>query len=174
MRFRARRPSGLRGCAPKQWRTTTVPEPDPANIPLDRVKRKFDQGLLDAVWVGDITYIRTWTGWLDLATGIDAHPRRAVGWAPAAPLAPRLVRSAPPRRNHPLAARRFESALSRSKISRAVIKNCDQSEPLVDGTPDIRESKVTASRRALATALNCASSTWWALRPSSTRTCKAM
>ncbi len=56
------RASGLRGCAPKQWRTTTVPEPDPANIPIDRVKRQFDQGRLDAVWVGDITYIRTWAG----------------------------------------------------------------------------------------------------------------
>lgn len=58
---------GIHGCAPRQWRTTTVPEPDPDNIPTDRVKRHFDQGRLDAVWVGDITYIRTWSGWLYLA-----------------------------------------------------------------------------------------------------------
>lgn len=49
------RDRGLRGCAPRQWRLTTVPEPDPANVPIDRVKRRFDQGRLDAVWVGDIT-----------------------------------------------------------------------------------------------------------------------
>jgi putative transposase len=75
------RAHGLRGCAPAQWRTTTIPEPDPANIPVDRVQRNFDQGRLDAVWVGDVTYIRTWEGWLYLATVIDAHSRRVIGWA---------------------------------------------------------------------------------------------
>jgi len=33
------------------------------------------------VWVGDITYLRTWEGWLYLATVIDAHSRRVIGWA---------------------------------------------------------------------------------------------
>lgn len=75
------RVNGLRGCAPRPWRTTTQPEPDPNNIPLDRVSRWFDQGRLDAVWVGDVTYIRTWEGWLYLATVIDAHSRRVIGWA---------------------------------------------------------------------------------------------
>ena len=37
--------------------------------------------------------------------------------------------------------------------------------PLVDGTPTTRGSRATASRRARATALNCASTMWWALRP---------
>jgi len=50
------RSSGLRGVAPRQWRTTTVPEPDLANIPVDRVQRQFDHGRLDAVWVGDILH----------------------------------------------------------------------------------------------------------------------
>jgi putative transposase len=27
------------------------------------------------------TYIRTWTGWLYLATVIDAHSRKVIGWA---------------------------------------------------------------------------------------------
>ena len=75
------RARGLAGCAPRPWRTTTIPEPDPANVAVDRVERDFDQGRLDAVWVGDITYIRTWTGWLYLATVIDAHSRRVIGWA---------------------------------------------------------------------------------------------
>ena len=30
---------------------------------------------------GDITYLRTWEGWVYLATVIDAHSRRVVGWA---------------------------------------------------------------------------------------------
>ena len=39
------------------------------------------------------------------------------------------------------------------------------SAPLVDGTPCTRGSRATASRSARATALNWASTTWWALRP---------
>ena len=27
------------------------------------------------------TYLRTWQGWLYLATVIDAHSRRVIGWA---------------------------------------------------------------------------------------------
>ena len=75
------RANGLRGCSPPRWRTTTEPETDPANIPADRVARRFDRGRLDAVWVGDVTYLRTWEGWLYLATVIDAHSRRVIGWA---------------------------------------------------------------------------------------------
>jgi len=88
------RAKGIRGCAPRQWRLTTVPEPDPDNIPTDRVKRQFDQGRLDAVWVGDITYIRTWAGWLYLATVIDAHSRRVIGWALAEHMRASLVSDA--------------------------------------------------------------------------------
>ena len=97
----------IRGCAPRQWRTTTVPEPDLANIPTDRVQRQFDQGRLDAVWVGDITYIRTWTGWLYLATVIDAHSRRVIGWALAEHMRASLVTDALTmavvQRGHPVA-----------------------------------------------------------------------
>ena len=75
------RADGLRGCAPRPWRTTTLPGPDPGNIRVDRVERRFDQGRLDAVWVGDVTDIRTWEGWLYLATVIGAHSRRVIGWA---------------------------------------------------------------------------------------------
>lgn len=33
--------------------------------------------------MGDITYIRTWEGWLYLATLLDCYSRRVVGWAMA-------------------------------------------------------------------------------------------
>ena len=88
------RDRSIRGCAPRRWRTTTVPEPDPANIPADLVKREFDRGRLDEVWVGDITYIRTWSGWLYLATVIDAHSRRVIGWALAEHMRASLVTDA--------------------------------------------------------------------------------
>ncbi len=88
------RHKGIRGSAPRPWRVTTVPEPDPSNVPTDRVKRQFDQGRLDAVWVGDITYIRTWAGWLYLATVIDGHSRRVIGWALAEHMRASLVTDA--------------------------------------------------------------------------------
>jgi hypothetical protein len=107
------RVNGLRGCAPAQWRTTTIPEPDPANIATGRVERNFDQGRLDAVWVGDVTYIRTWEGWLYLATVIDAHSRRVIGWAVTDHMRASLVTDALTmaivQRGHPVAGVIFHS-----------------------------------------------------------------
>jgi transposase InsO family protein len=71
---------GLRGISPKRWRTTTIIDGTDA-YPVDAVKRRWDTGALNQVWVGDITYLRTWEGWLYLATVIDAHSRRVIGWA---------------------------------------------------------------------------------------------
>jgi putative transposase len=71
---------GLRGICPKKWRTTTVVDHADA-YPPDAVARAWDTGTLNRIWVGDITYLRTWQGWLYLATVIDAHSRRVIGWA---------------------------------------------------------------------------------------------
>ena len=70
----------LVGVCPKRWKTTTVIDHKDA-YPVDAAKRDWDKGELDRVWVGDITYLRTWEGWLYLATVIDAHSRRVIGWA---------------------------------------------------------------------------------------------
>jgi putative transposase len=45
------------------------------------VKRNFDVALPNKVWVTDITYIRTWEGWLYLAVVMDLFSRKIVGWA---------------------------------------------------------------------------------------------
>jgi putative transposase len=71
---------GLVGVAPKRWRTTTVTDRADA-YPPDVLKRQWDTGALNRVWISDITYLNTWEGWLYLATVIDAHSRRVVGWA---------------------------------------------------------------------------------------------
>jgi hypothetical protein len=42
-------------------------------------------------WVGDITSIRTWEGWLYLAAIVDLFSRRVVGWAAAEHMRTELV-----------------------------------------------------------------------------------
>jgi putative transposase len=71
---------GLRGVCPKRWKTTTIRNGDDA-YPADVVQRRWDTGALNQIWVGDISCLRTWEGWLYLATVIDAHSRRVIGWA---------------------------------------------------------------------------------------------
>jgi transposase InsO family protein len=84
---------GLRGVCPRRWRTTTVVDHADA-YPPDAVARAWDTGVLNRIWVGDITYLRTWQGWLYLATVIDAHSRRVIGWAIAEHMRADLVEQA--------------------------------------------------------------------------------
>ncbi len=84
---------GLRGICPKRWKTTTVTDPGDT-YPPDAVERQWDTGVLNAVWIGDISYLRTWEGWLYLATVIDAHSRRVIGWAIADRMRTDLVEDA--------------------------------------------------------------------------------
>jgi putative transposase len=72
--------AGLRGRRPPRWVRTTTPEPTPPAIP-DRVHGQFEAPAPDGLWVGDITYVRTWEGWLYLATVIDVFSRRVLGFA---------------------------------------------------------------------------------------------
>jgi len=53
------------------------PEKAQSNI-LDR---EFNHDQLDTAWVTDITYIRTWEGWLYLAAVMDLASRRIIGWS---------------------------------------------------------------------------------------------
>ncbi len=84
---------GLVGICPKRWKTTTIIDHADA-YPGDAVKREWDTGALNQVWVGDITYLRTWEGWVYLATVIDAHSRRVIGWAIADHMRTDLIQDA--------------------------------------------------------------------------------
>jgi putative transposase len=57
----------------------------------DLVKRQFAADRPDQLWVADISYLRTWEGFLYLAVVIDACTRRIVGWAMADHLRSELV-----------------------------------------------------------------------------------
>ncbi len=57
----------------------------------DLVKRDFRVDKPNTLWVADITYIPTYSGFLYLSVVLDAFSRRVVGWAMASHLKTQLV-----------------------------------------------------------------------------------
>ena len=60
----------------------------------DLVQRAFTAAGPNQLWVADITYIATWSGFLYLAVVLDAWSRRIVGWAMETHLCTALVLAA--------------------------------------------------------------------------------
>jgi transposase InsO family protein len=89
---RLMRVAGFVGRPPRRFRRTTVA--DPQVQVADLVQRQFTALAPDQKWFGDITYIRTWEGWLYLAVILDAYSRRVVGWAMADHLRTELATAA--------------------------------------------------------------------------------
>ena len=55
------------------------------------LQRGFTVSRPNHVWVTDITYVRTWEGWLYLAVVMDLYSRRIVGWSTQPTMAQDLV-----------------------------------------------------------------------------------
>lgn len=84
---------GLVACQPRPWRPTTTVAGDAASTP-DLVARDFSCDTPATKLVGDITYLRTWEGWLYLATVLDCHTKQVIGYAMAEHLRTSLVTDA--------------------------------------------------------------------------------
>lgn len=84
------REMGLIPVQPKPFRTTTEPDPHAPDT-VDLVKRDFTAQRPGTKVVGDITYIRTWQGWLYLASLIDCCTREVIGYAMADHMRTELV-----------------------------------------------------------------------------------
>ena len=84
------RDMGLIPVQPKPFRTTTEPDPDAPDT-VDLVKRDFTAQRPGTKVVSDITYIRTWQGWLYLASLIDCCTREVIGYAMAEHMRTELV-----------------------------------------------------------------------------------
>jgi putative transposase len=76
---RLMRQAGLRGISRAKGPRTTVPGTGPDTRP-DLVDRTFRADAPDRLWVADITYCRTFAGWVYAAFVIDVFSRRVVGW----------------------------------------------------------------------------------------------
>ena len=53
----------------------------PSIIASNHLNRAFTVDAPNKAWVTDITYIRTWQGWLYLAVVLDLYARKVVGWS---------------------------------------------------------------------------------------------
>ena len=73
------------------YRTRRYVAGKPSAVVPDLVKRNFDVIRPNKVWVTDITYIRTWQGWLYLAVVMDLFSRMIVGWSTGSSLRRELV-----------------------------------------------------------------------------------
>lgn len=74
------RERGLTPCQPGPKRLVTTVAGDAGDLP-DLVRRDFTAEAPGRKLCGDITYIRTWDGWLYLATVLDCFSKKVVGYA---------------------------------------------------------------------------------------------
>ena len=79
------RAAGLRGVIRAKNPRTTRPAPETGR-PADLVNRQFTATAPNQLWVADITYIRTFSGWVYAAFVIDVFSRMVVGWQVATSL----------------------------------------------------------------------------------------
>ena len=77
---RLMRAAGLKGATLRRYVVTTTSDPQ-AKKPVDLVEREFFATAPDRLWVADITYIPTWSGFLYLAMVLDVYSRKIIGWA---------------------------------------------------------------------------------------------
>ena len=73
---------GLEGARRGKRHRTTIPL-EGASRPADLVERDFSAERPNQLWVADLTYVTTWSGFVYVALVIDAFSRFIVGWQAA-------------------------------------------------------------------------------------------
>ncbi len=74
--MREHRLRALHGYRTRRWSVGK-----PAVLIPNVLQRRFTVSRPNRAWVTDITYVRTWQGWLYLAVVLDLFSRKIVGWA---------------------------------------------------------------------------------------------
>jgi putative transposase len=115
---RLMRRAGLSGLVARKRGRTTIRVPG-VRVADDLVERHFRPEAPDVLWVADITYLRTWEGWLYLAAVQDAYSRRIVGWSMADHMRSELVVDA------------LQMALHRRRPAPGLIHHSDQGSQFV-------------------------------------------
>ncbi|MCA1680670.1 MAG: IS3 family transposase [Actinobacteria bacterium] len=115
---RLMRQAGLSGLIPKKYKATTVRVPG-VRVADDLLDRDFTATAANQRWVADITYLRTWEGWLYLVAVQDLYSRRIVGWSMADHMRTELVSDA------------LQMALARRRPDPGLIWHSDQGSQFV-------------------------------------------
>jgi putative transposase len=90
---RLMRQAAIAGTVRKKRGRTTIRVPG-VRVREDLVDRAFLAAAPNRLWVADITYLRTWEGWLYLVAVQDVFSRRIVGWSMADHMRTELVTDA--------------------------------------------------------------------------------
>ena len=114
---RLMRQAGISGLVKRRRGRTTIRVPG-VRVCDDLVDRAFAADGPNRLWVADITYLRTWEGWLYLAAVQDVYSRRIVGWAMADHMRAELVVDA------------LEMALAQRRPAPGLIHHSDQGSPI--------------------------------------------
>jgi putative transposase len=115
---RLMRQAGISGLARRKRGRTTIQVPG-VRVADDLVERQFRPAALNVLWVADITYLRTWEGWVYLAAVQDAYSRRIVGWSMADHMRAELVVDA------------LQMAVARRRPAPGLIHHTDQGSQYV-------------------------------------------
>lgn len=110
---RLMRQAQISGLIPKRRGRTTIRVPG-VRVADDLVERSFRPAAPNVLWCADITYLRSWEGWLYLAAVQDLYSRRIVGWSMAPHLRTELVLDA------------LRMALARRQPEEGLIHHSDQ------------------------------------------------
>jgi putative transposase len=81
---------GLSGVVRGKVKRTTIADPT-APRPADLVQRRFAPPAPNRLWVADLTYVSTWSGFAYVAFVIDAYARRILGWRVGSTMATTMV-----------------------------------------------------------------------------------
>jgi putative transposase len=81
---------GLTGAVRGAVKRTTLADPTAAR-PADLVQRRFGPPAPNRLWVADLTYVSTWSGFAYVAFVTDAYARRILGWRVAATMTTAMV-----------------------------------------------------------------------------------
>jgi putative transposase len=126
--------AGVSGLVAKKYGRTTIRVPG-VRVADDLVERQFRPSTPNVLWLADITYLRTWEGWLYLAAVQDAYSRRIVGWSMADHMRAELVVDA------------LTMAVHRRRPDPGVIHHSDQGSPIRQ--PRLRPGRTRRRNRDL-------------------------
>jgi putative transposase len=88
---RLMRREGLEGVRRGKKKRTTIPDEAAIERARDLLQRNFTATRPNEKWVADLTYLRTWNGFVYLAFILDCYSRMIVGWQLATHLRTDLV-----------------------------------------------------------------------------------